>query len=115
MKIIALIGIIFFTATTYATEVATSFDTPPVPIKRTTPDYPSDMKKKRISGEVQLSFIVETDGSVREAEVRTTTDEKFNKAAVNAVKKWQFKPGTKDGKAVRCRVVLPIMFSIAKE
>jgi len=115
MKILTLISIIFFAATTHAAEIATSWDTAPVPVKRTTPNYPTEMKEKRISGEVQLTFIVETDGKVREAEVQRTTDEKFNKAALDAVKKWQFKPGIKDGKAVRCRVVLPIMFSIAKE
>ena len=60
-----------------------------------------------------VRFIVERDGSVSAVEVAKGVDPDLDKEAVRVVKalpKW--KPGRQQGKAVRTRYMLPIVFTL---
>ncbi|MEH6713365.1 MAG: energy transducer TonB [Paraglaciecola polaris] len=73
----------------------------PEPIKRVHPKYPSNMARKGAEGWVQLNFVVGTDGSVNNIVVVDSTGmEGFEKAAVNALKEWQYSPAYVDGKPI---------------
>lgn len=93
--------------------------TAPVPDRRTlpqliasvAPDYPRDMLRSRTSGKVELSFIVEADGTVGAVQVVSSTRKSFADAAVAAVKKYRFKPATLNGQPIAARVVAPIEFN----
>ena len=66
---------------------------------------------------VFIQFVVEADGSVTEVEtVKPDPSKKdLNDEAIRVVKampKW--KPGTQDGKPVRVRYTLPILFKLGK-
>lgn len=87
-------------------------DEPPEPIIRIAPSYPAALKRKGMQGRVWLLFIISEDGIPGKARVVESPDPQFSDAALKAIVKWKFKPGKKDGKAVRTRVRLPLAFSL---
>lgn len=57
------------------------------------PAFPAEALRAAQSGEVQVEFTVSPDGSVSAARVvRSTPPRIFDRAAVNAVKRWRFQP-----------------------
>jgi protein TonB len=82
---------------------------------RQQPQYPFEMKRNGINGEVVLQFIVDLNGTVRDVEVIKSTHREFEKPAMDAVYKWQFRPGRKGGKAVNTRMQIPINFTLSDE
>jgi len=58
--------------------------------------------------------VVETDGGTGDIKVVKPLDPGLDQEAVKAVRQWQFKPGTKDGKAVRVRITLELTFTLRK-
>lgn len=79
------------------------------------PQYPFEMRRAGISGQVLVDFIVDTDGNVRNAYAASSTQRDFEQAAVTAVSKWKFKPGRKGGRAVNTHMQVPIVFSLNNE
>lgn len=77
--------------------------------------YPAECKEKRLQGRVEISFIVEKDGSVSEVSIWRSsgyvTFDEAAKSAISTMPKW-IKPGKKYGKTVRTKKLLPIPFSI---
>jgi len=76
------------------------------------PAYPTDMRKAKIEGSVTLVFILNESGAVEEPQVQRSSRPEFERPALEAVRKWKFKPGTKDGQPVRTYMKLPIQFRI---
>lgn len=74
---------------------------PPVLVRRIEPYYPQDARRTRRQGWVELQFTVAADGSVEHAGV-TDADPKnlFDHAALSAVERWHFMPGTRNGRPV---------------
>jgi protein TonB len=65
------------------------------------PDYPPDAYRSRAQGWVEVEFTVAADGTVSNAQVVSAEPSRiFNSAAINAVKRWTFKPKMENGKAV---------------
>ena len=83
---------------------------PPQPISRPSPTYPPELRRAGISGTVVLMFVVRSDGSCSNISVERSDNPAFEEPAIRAVRKWRFDPGEKDGKAVNCRVRIPIPF-----
>ena len=83
---------------------------PPVPIRTVAPKYPLEMKRQGTMGVVVVKCTIDEQGNVVEPEVEKSTNEGFNTAAVEAVKKWKFKPAMQNGAAVAKRVSIPIKF-----
>lgn len=76
-------------------------------------NYPIDAEKKKKSGRVLVTFDVDTDGNVVDVEVVKSVWPSLDAEALRVVKsmpKWR--PGIKDGKAVRIRYTLPITFRL---
>ncbi|MFT3782196.1 MAG: energy transducer TonB [Nibricoccus sp.] len=86
----------------------------PKPIKRVQPLYPAELKANKISGEAVVSFVVDTDGTVKNIRVERTTEQAFGEAAVAAVAEWKFEPGSIKGTPVPCQLSLPLVFSVQK-
>ena len=75
--------------------------------------YPEQAKKEKISGRVYVSFIVEKDGSISNAEVIRGIGGGCDEEALRVVRnmpKW--KPGTQRGKPVRFQYTLPLNFKM---
>ncbi len=75
------------------------------------PAYPKAAADAGISGKVVLIVDVAADGTVANAEVEKSEPAGvFDANALAAVRKWLFKPATKDGKPVGGRIRVPIEF-----
>ena len=75
--------------------------------------YPETAKANKIEGRVFVSFVIEKDGNVTNAEVMRGIDKECDAEAVRVVSsmpKWQ--PGTQNGEAVRCRFTIPFIFKL---
>ena len=75
--------------------------------------YPSICQEQGIQGRVIVQFVVNTDGSIVDANVVKSVNPHLDKEALRVVgtmPKWQ--PGKQRGKAVRVRFTLPVNFRI---
>ena len=90
-------------------------DQVPIARVRVQPQYPFEMRRAGITGEVLVEFIVDANGDVRNAFAVRSSQREFETAAVQAVSKWKFKPGRKGGRSVNTRMQQPISFSLAED
>ncbi len=90
-------------------------DQTPVPKFQARPQYPFEMRRAGIAGEVVVDFIVDTNGDVQNAYALRSTQREFEAAAVQAVSKWKFKPGRKGGRDEPTHMQVPIVFTLNEE
>jgi periplasmic protein TonB len=99
-----------------AQEVFTPKDgaTLPVPVRQVKAGYTTAAMDARIEGSVVMDVVVLADGKVGNVAVTESLDKEYglDTQAVEAVKQWLFKPGTKDGKAVAVRVTIQMTFRL---
>ncbi|MGC4071912.1 MAG: energy transducer TonB [Nibricoccus sp.] len=86
--------------------------TPPQVKKRERPNYPRELLKQNISGEVLVSFVIDEKGNVTDAKAVRSTHPEFEASAVECVRKWTFTPALEDGKPVKTRMQMPILFNL---
>ena len=86
----------------------------PTVVKQVKPDYTPEARAARIEGTVRLVCVVRADGRVGDVTVERSLDADLglDRQAVAAMKQWEFKPGTKDGKAVDVRVHVEMTFTL---
>lgn len=89
-----------------------SLDRRPVARVQSPPQYPFEMRRDGITGQVVVDFIVDANGDVRNAYAVSSTRSEFETAAVRAVSQWKFTPGQKAGRAVNTHMQVPIVFSL---
>jgi len=87
-------------------------DQRPVARFQTRPRYPYQLRKNGVAGEAVVDFVVDAEGNVAEPVAVRMTHEDFGAAAVDAVRRWQFKPGMKDGRPVATQLQVPIVFTL---
>ena len=90
-------------------------DQTPVAKFQARPQYPFEMRRAGIAGEVVVDFIVDTNGDVQNAYALRSSQREFESAAVQAVSKWKFKPGRKSGRDVPTHMQVPIVFTLNEE
>jgi len=86
----------------------------PQPTRQVKAQYTAEAMRQMIEGDVLLSVVVKADGTVGTVAVRESLDSVYglDESAVNAMKQWTFKPGTKDGKPVGVRVDVKMKFTL---
>jgi TonB family protein len=84
----------------------------PIVTYRVEPKYTDEAREKRISGIVILEVIIGKEGRVRDAQVLKPLPFGLDQAAIDAVKQWQFKPGTLAGQPVDVLFNLTINFKL---
>src|SRR5262245_59801610 len=72
---------------------------PPQLIERISATYPKEAEQAGLTGTVVLEFDVDPDGKVQNATVKTAAGHGFDEAALDAVRRFVFAPGTLDGRA----------------
>ena len=87
-------------------------DTKPTPVRTPPPDYPEDLRASNVEGMVLLTVSINEKGEVSACVVSKSSDKRFETAAIEAVRKWRFRPATKNNTPVSCNVTLPIRFSV---
>jgi TonB family protein len=79
---------------------------------RTEAKYGELAVKDKVQGEIQLRMAVDTSGNPKRIAVSRPLGYGLDASAVEAVKKWRFVPGMKDGNAVATGVVVDEQFSL---
>lgn len=88
-------------------------DEPPRPLIRLDPIYPPQARMRRVEGNVVVEFVVASDGTVRDVVVVSSQPgDVFTSAAVRAIERWRFVPGSKGGEAVATRVRQRVEFKL---
>ena len=76
-------------------------------------EYPKEAENAGMQGRVVVQFVVNTDGSIEDAKVVRAVNPLLDQEAIrviNTMPKW--KPGMQDGKTVRVKYTVPIMFRL---
>jgi TonB family protein len=87
----------------------------PVVIRRVDPQYTDEARQNHISGIVIVEVVIDKSGRVRDAVVLKPLPFGLDKAAIDAVRQWEFRPGTLNGEPVDVIFNLTINFRLDKE
>ena len=85
-------------------------DQAPRAVFQPAPEYPAALRKQKLDGTVHVLFMVDRTGRVDSPIVQKSTNPAFEPAALQAVKRWRFEPGKRNGEAVVFRMRVPITF-----
>ncbi len=84
--------------------------TQPVVTYQVRPQYPAELSREKVTGEVVVDFIVDAEGRPVRLSVTRSSRKEFEAPALAAVATWRFTPGTLDGKPVPTHMAVPIVF-----
>lgn len=84
----------------------------PTVITKVEPEYSEEARKAKWQGQVVLSLVVDEHGRAQNVKVLRALGLGLDQKAIEAVEKWVFKPGTKDGKAVPVYATIQIDFRL---
>jgi protein TonB len=90
-------------------------DRPPEPIVQTPPQFPYELRTLVTEASVRIGFIVTSKGDVVLPYVIASSHKEVERPALEAVLKWKFRPGVKNGRKVNTRVEQPINFSVTQD
>ena len=79
--------------------------------QKVNPVYPPAARTVRMSGVVKVDVVVDEDGRVAEVQ-KTSGPQMLQRAASDAIKKWKFKPFTRDGQATKATGFVSFNFSL---
>lgn len=78
--------------------------------------YPPKLLKKQIEGTVQVKFIIDLEGSIKEVTIHEGVNDSFDKEALRVVKKMpKWTPRIFDGDTELSYFILPVIFRIVEE
>jgi TonB family protein len=86
--------------------------TAPVPLFKPDPEYSEEARKAKFSGSVTLYIEVNDRGAVQNPRVIRALGMGLDEKAIEAVLKWRFRPGTKDGKPVTVQAQVEVSFRL---
>lgn len=84
----------------------------PVPIFKVEPEYSEEARKAKFQGTVLLAIVVDETGKVTNVRVIRPLGMGLDEKAIEAVTKWRFRPGYKDGKAVPVMANVEVNFRL---
>jgi protein TonB len=74
------------------------------------PVYSEEAKAAKYQGEVWLRVVVDTNGIPTDIKVTRGLGLGLDEKAIEAVRQWRFKPGTKDGQPVPVQATIAVSF-----
>jgi TonB family protein len=84
----------------------------PAPLQKVDPKYPQTLVNERVAGEVILYAVIRRDGSVDSIQLVRGIDQQLDANAINALRQWKFRPGSKQGKPVELEAIVHIPFRL---
>jgi TonB family protein len=81
-------------------------------IKKVEPEYSEEARKAKWQGTVTLSVVVDEMGHARNLKVTQSLGLGLDQKAMEAVEKWLFRPGMKDGKPVAVYATIQVTFHL---
>lgn len=95
-----------------ATPMA-STDTPPLIVEHSQPDYPIEAVRANEEGEVRLQITLDALGNLDDVRLLQSSHSRaLDHAAMDAVRKWKFRPATHDGRPVPGTIDVPVQFRL---
>ena len=80
------------------------------------PAYPSDMRLGEREGRVVVRVLIGADGRVKDVQqISATSPSFFESTRKQALSKWRFKPGTRDGVAIEAWQTIAVRFMLDDE
>ena len=76
------------------------------------PSYTPEAMRAKISGSVEMTTVIGTDGKPSDIKVVRSLDAGLDKKAIEALSEWRFKPAMKDGQAVPMLVTVEMSFTL---
>ncbi|HME07372.1 MAG TPA: energy transducer TonB [Bryobacteraceae bacterium] len=76
------------------------------------PEYSEEARKAKYQGTVVLFVIVDENGNPKELRVIRPLGLGLDQKAIEAVQKWKFRPGMKDGRAVAVQATIEVNFRL---
>jgi TonB family protein len=86
--------------------------TAPALLTKVEPEYSEEARKAKFQGTVELYVEVDPQGRAVNMRVIHSLGMGLDEKAIEAVKKWKFKPGTKDGKPVQVQALVAVTFRL---
>ena len=84
----------------------------PTVISKVEPEYSEEARKAKFQGTVILYVVVDEHGNPRDLKVIRPLGLGLDQKAIEAVEKWKFSPGKKDGKAVAVQATIEVNFRL---
>ncbi len=84
-----------------------------VPIYTPSADFPA--KHQSLEGEVGVAVSIDSAGYVTRVKVIYSSDERLNLAVLNAIRKWEYEPAKRNGRAVRSKQIQAFVFDRGPE
>lgn len=84
----------------------------PVAIFKIEPEYSEEARQAKLQGTVLLAIVVDEGGKVANVRVVRTLGMGLDEKSIEAVKKWRFRPGVKDGRAVPVMANVEVNFRL---
>ena len=84
----------------------------PVVVSKVDPEYSEEARKAKFSGSVLLSIVVDAEGRARDIHVSRSLGMGLDEKAIEAVEKWRFKPGMRNGLPVNVRATIEVNFRL---
>ena len=82
----------------------------PTATRKVDPAYPLELMRQNVSGTVIVYGVIHADGTVGGVRVLRSVDERLDRFASDAIKKWHFQPATRDGVPVDVEATFWIPF-----
>jgi TonB family protein len=86
--------------------------TQPALISKTEPEYSEEARKARLQGTVELRIVVDTQGLAKDITVNHSLGLGLDDRAIEAVKKWKFRPGKVNGKPTAVVALVDVNFRL---
>ena len=85
---------------------------PPKLVHYVEPDFSPSAKEAYVEGTVKISTVVTVEGKSTNSHVVSGLNSGEDRTALEALKQWRFRPGTKDDKPVNVRITVEIDFHL---
>lgn len=84
----------------------------PTVIYQVEPEYSEEARKAKYAGKVMLAIVVDEEGLPRDIRVVRGVGLGLDEKAIEAVSKWRFNPGMKEGKPVPVQATIEVTFRL---
>jgi TonB family protein len=86
--------------------------TAPTLLWKSEPEYSEEARKAKVQGTVVLAVEVDAQGQVRAIQVRQSLGLGLDERAIEAVRRWKFRPGLRNGKPAPSPAVIHVNFRL---
>lgn len=84
----------------------------PVVLSKTEPVYSEQARSAKLQGSVQLNLVVDENGLPQQITVARPLGMGLDEKAIEAVRRWRFRPGMKDGHPVAVEATIAVNFRL---